>query len=85
MSKKDRAILKKANTLENKLQGYERLTYEELTNEKIPICGYLRLPHTNHKGVVQGYCSLKENNCLKFKDYMTKENCHIYQNYFKKK
>ena len=84
MTKKNRAINKKLNTLEEKIEGYERVTYDEIWNKKILVCGYLRLPHTNHKGIIQGYCSLKKSNCLKFKNYKIGENCTTYQKYLKK-
>jgi len=69
------------NTLEGKLEGFERLRFPNIPND---TCGYLRLPHSNGKGVVQGYCSLKESNCIKYNNEKTYENCNTHKEYFKK-
>lgn len=83
-SKKQKKYQRQDNGLENKLDGFKRMTYDELVRGPFMTCGYLRLPHHNYKGITQGYCSLKKSNCLRFKDYKTGEDCNTYQKKFRR-
>ena len=54
------------NTLDNLIEGFKKVPSDELMSnpDYTKMCGYLRLPHENDKGWLQGYCSLKESGCL---------------------
>ena len=64
------------------LDGFVKVTYEELLTQTIVVCGYARNPMTNHKGLIKSYCSLKEDNCLRFKDYNIGKDCITYKKHF---